>query len=199
MKGVSGMNKVEEYIPDSIYSTITECRKYYQSVYDTDIAPYFNKLQEIQAQLSNNKITDEQLEYVLSSLPLDLIDISEYLSRYQIELESLKLAIKSAEVDLRNRLVSDSDVKYKETEIKEIVKASFLVNRQIVVCYETLIERINRQLSYCREFIMGCKKIWDRRRQSESTVPIKEQDYNMVENLPMWDEDNIQKPKQYVK
>jgi hypothetical protein len=40
--------------------------------------------------------------------------------------------------------------------------------------YETIIDRAEREMMFCRELIMAAKKIWDARKRSEGIMPVGE-------------------------
>lgn len=118
-----------------------------QSEYEERFSEYFKPVRCLSSVFLNEytPISDDKLEEILTVVPLELFSVAE-------ELNSLKL--KYEVVKLRN----------KETQESEDIISGQLIAKS----YQTLIERVEREISYCRELIMSAKKIWSARKQSET-------------------------------
>lgn len=80
-----------------------------------------------------------------------------------------------------------------ESKAKERCIAEFAGDRFLVSAYDSLYERVSRQITFSKELIMSCKKIWDARRNSDQNpMPsVSETD------LPEYQAPN--KPSTYIK
>ena len=46
--------------------------------------------------------------------------------------------------------------------------------RVLELAYSCLLDRIQREVSYSKELIMGAKKVWDSRRKADTSNPVSE-------------------------
>ena len=56
-----------------------------------------------------------------------------------------------------------------QTEDAEVQMIEELI---LDLAYESVISRVDHEISFSRELIMGAKKVWDRRRQTDVVNPI---------------------------
>ena len=54
---------------------------------------------------------------------------------------------------------------------KEEAQALTLEDKLLVDFYDTIMERVSRQMSFSKELIMSAKKIWDARRADNAPLP----------------------------
>lgn len=50
--------------------------------------------------------------------------------------------------------------------------ASVVEDDILLLAFSTIIQRVENEISFCRELIMGAKKVYDRRKATESASPI---------------------------
>ena len=126
-------------------------------IYDKYFAPYFKKEIEMHTRFQDTDVpvTDKELEWIITSLPLDLFSVSNALAQFKQHNEIVKLKIKQ-------RKKQDS-----EDGLDEEYK---LMN----IIYTSVITRVEQEISFSKELIMGAKKVWDARRHSEQSNPISE-------------------------
>lgn len=129
---------------------------------------------------SSHEITMNELTWVLFDLPIQLIHISEALSKIQLSLETIKLTKSHNETEFANDIKRQSNnSKISATELKQIVASEFYGDNIGIVVYESSISQIERYISLSKELIMGAKKIWQRRVDTEEVNPVMP-----VEELP---------------
>lgn len=131
-----------------------------------------NKIFNIHDRLQGSEITMAELEWILTDLPIELIYISERLSRLQLSLETVKLTKAHDELEDTRKLKSDRSMKYTATEIKQIVADKHADDNIGIKVYELTIEQVEKYISLSKELIMGAKKIWTRRVDTEEVNPI---------------------------
>ena len=124
-------------------------------IYTNYFAKYFAKEAEMyeRFQDAHNSITDQELEWIITSLPLELMSASDALAQFKQHNEIIKLTIKQR----KNHTQEDIDNEYKLMSI----------------VYGCIISKVEGKLSFSKELIMGAKKVWDARRRTEQ-APIKE-------------------------
>ena len=132
-------------------------------IYNKCFARYFNRTKELEAAFQNKTtpITDAQLEDIIVGLPLDLIQVSTSLAQFKQHQEIVKLTIKQRKKDKSDKLPWDADL---DTEYA-----------LMSIVYSAVILRVEGEISFSKELIMGAKKVWDARKRTETIVPIKEQ------------------------
>ena len=136
------------------------------------------------------KVTDEELEDILMSLPMKLFDAAEALSVFRLSIETVKIGAKKKECDLVRAARSDDGLSV--SAAKDYAAESVLDDRLLIAAYESVIERVEREMAYCRELIMSAKKIWDARRRVDTANPVSE----VTEDLPEFEPKK--KPKTYI-
>ena len=137
-----------------------EYNKYFAKFFKGEVDLY-NKMRTVKSQ-----ITDEELEWVLSYLPMELFAVSEQLSKMKTAQEVIKLHIKEVERDYIKSHTEGSETKRKE-------EASALVadDKLLVTVYDSIAERVSRQMTFSKELIMSAKKIWDARKADGTLMP----------------------------
>ena len=104
----------------------------------------------------NDKISDEELEMVLTDLPIALITVSDNLASVKLVKDNLKI------------------------EMTTVSAEEKLEYRKAISIYSSVIDRTEKELSYCREVIMVAKKFWDSRQATKNAMPIKEVDLSSL-------------------
>ena len=147
---------------DATMSGIAELDEWCEEIYQSNFAPYFTKVRDLYTKLKRSEdipISDDDLSKILIDIPLDLFSASEAVHKLKTHQEIMKLNTKY------NKLVddgNDADKAYAQT-MEAVTKA-----------FENIINRAEKEISYCRELIMGAKKIWDARRHIEAVMPVAE-------------------------
>ena len=133
-------------------------------------------------------ITDEELEYILTTFPLELFVISEQLNKIRLNSEVVKLKNKETIEKLRNDAIAEATTQgLNKTQTNEYV--SHVLNRSMVEyevllsAYNSIITRVENEQTFSKELIMGAKKVWDARRNTDLTNPVGE----VVPELPEYD------------
>lgn len=146
-------------------------------IYANYFAKYFAKEAKMyeRFQDANNSITDAELEWIITSLPLELMAASDALSQFKQHNEIIKLTIKQR----KNQTQEEIDNEY----------------RLMSIVYNCVINKVEHKLSFSKELIMGAKKVWDARKRTEQPAipevnnlpdytPIKRQQYIHGGDLP---------------
>lgn len=167
-----------------------------KNTYQTDFSQFFDIQHNLAERMSNQSrlITDDELEKILLDVPLKLFSASEKLSEIQLSLEAIKLRIKEKEYEISASYKS-TDVTYSAQEIKDAVNSKLSEDRIVLSAYSSLIARVEKELSYSRELIMGAKKVWDSRRRTDISNPISESSSSEYDKLP----DYVPNGKTYIK
>lgn len=170
-----------------------EVTEWCDSIYNEKFASLFSGVRELftRMQSETKPITDDELVWTLSELPLQLFSISESVQQLKLAQEVTKLQAKEAK-DTINREVSDEadvlGIKMTAAEKSDRVSAKMVNYELIISAYGSIINRVESELSYSREFIMGAKKIWDARRKTELVSPIGNDVPTPQVEIPMYSE-----------
>lgn len=126
-------------------------------IYDKYFTKYFQKEVELYTKFQDTDIaiTDGELEWILLSLPLDLKAASNALAQFKQHNEIVKLKIK------QRKNSGDTDDLDEEFKLMTII-------------YSSVITRVESDISFSKELIMGAKKVWDARRRTEQVNPVNE-------------------------
>jgi hypothetical protein len=127
-------------------------------IYDKYFAKYFKREIEMHLRFQDPDvpITDKELEWLITSLPLELFSVSNALAQFKQHNEIVKLKVKQRS---KNK-DSDPDGLDEEYKLMSII-------------YSSVILRVEQEISFSKELIMGAKKVWDARRTGEH-APISE-------------------------
>ena len=153
---------------ENISSDIQEVNEWAEGEYNKYFADYFKGEVELYNKMKTSKaqILDEELEWVLTDLPLELFSVTEQLSKLKTAQEVIKLHIKETERDYVKSHTEGS-----ETKRKEEASALTSEDRLLVSVYDSIIERVAREMTFSKELIMSAKKIWDARRADGIPLP----------------------------
>lgn len=129
--------------------------KVVSEIYDKYFAKYFAKEAEMYVRFRDAEvpINDLELSWIITALPLELFAVSNALAQFKQHNEIVKLTMKqrkSRDKDLPDDGLDD------EFKLMSII-------------YSSVILRVEQQISFSKELIMGAKKVWDARRSSEQT------------------------------
>ena len=138
-------------IPEACKQDLEAVSNYAAEIYNGAFSPYLKEVKELYTQVQDSdhvSLSDTSLEWILTTLPLNLFTISENLNDMRLRIEVLKLKSKEKSDD----------------------KATVLEYQILRSIYESVVSRVENELSFSRELIMGAKKIWDARRRAETPV-----------------------------
>ena len=144
---------------ESLEEDFKSADKLVDDIYGKYFAKYFKKEAEMHTRFQDTDvvITDKELEWIITSLPLDLFSVSNALSQFKQHNEIVKLKIK-------RKKSKDADAE--DSELEDEYKLMSII-------YASVISRVEQEISFSKELIMGAKKIWDARRSGER-APIGE-------------------------
>ena len=159
----------QEYIDDIGTWVDTQYVKYFQSCFDS--VRNIHKSMKSQTRA----ISDSELEWILTELPLQLFSISESLNKVRLDAEVIKLRKKTVKAELDKtaaEMVKNNELS--KTEVKGWVDTELADHDILLAAYSSLITRVESEISFSKELIMGCKKIWDARKRTEQSNPVGE-------------------------
>ena len=113
-------------------------------------------------------ISDEDLEQILTGVPLKLFDASEYLHDLELRCQVIKLSIKKSKLNQKY----DADDTLSKTEKEDKAALDTIEDELLLSIYNNVIARVHSEISLSKELIMGAKKVWDRRKEVESSMPV---------------------------
>lgn len=153
---------------NSIKSDIDEVNEWSESEYNKYFASYFKGEKELYERMksSSDPITDQELEWILTDLPLELFSVTEQLSKMKIAQEVIKISIKE-----RERQYIASATEGSMTQKREEAQAITMEDKLLVDIYDSIMDRVTKQMSFSKELIMSAKKIWDSRRSDGIPLP----------------------------
>lgn len=168
---------VSKFIEDNYKEYIDDIQGWVDEQYNKGFKNCFDKVRSIQKQMQSQsrQISDTELEWILTDLPLKLFTLSELLNKVKLEYEVIKLRKKTIKADLDKKaaqMVKDNELA--KTEVKSWVDVELTDHDILLSAYSSLITRVDSEISYSRELIMGCKKIWDARKRTEAINPVSE-------------------------
>lgn len=172
---------------DEYSADIEAVQKFCDEIYNEHFSSNFKKVRELYQRMKSDihPITDEELEYILTTFPLELFVISEQLNKIRLNSEVVKLKNKETIEKLRNDAIAEATAHgLNKTQTNEYV--SHVLNRSMVEyevllsAYNSIITRVENEQTFSKELIMGAKKVWDARRNTDLTNPVGE----VVPELP---------------
>lgn len=162
----------------AIQEFVEATMKKHDEMYEAIFADYFKEARSMfnRIRSSTRPVTDEELAWVLETLPMQLFDVSECRAKLQLSLECSKLKLSS---DFQQFCLSlpENEAKFPQSKLREVFDVKNMDDSITLKVYESLITRIDKEVQYCRELIMSSKKIWDARRKTEISNPVSEGDY----------------------
>ena len=153
---------------NSMKSEVDDVNTWAEEEYSKYFASYFKGEKELYERMKSNSdpITDQELEWVLTDLPLELFSVTEQLSKMKIAQEVIKISIKEKERKYISYAVEGS-----MTQKKEEAQALTMEDKLLVDIYDAIMDRVTKQMSFSKELIMSAKKIWDSRRSDGIPLP----------------------------
>lgn len=149
-------------------------------IYDKNFADDFYIVDTLYDTMSKTprKITDDELEEILTTLPLDMIHVSSSISELKLRREVVKLKNKETRRKLQKQITQDYDQSLsgysataKKAEIDAELTSQMVAYEILLSAYDAVIAKVEGKVSFSKEMIMSCKKVWDARRSAEA-VPM---------------------------
>lgn len=152
-----------------------EVNDWCDNFYLNSFGQYLNPIHDIyeKLKLSKDKLSDDELEYILTDTPLSLFSVSYKLNDMKTDKEVLKLKIKEKKMKLKTDNVDNAEFnQLSKSEQTEFIDNELLEDNILYVAMSGIISRVETELTFARELIMSCKKIWDRRKDTDDLIPI---------------------------
>lgn len=158
---------VQQENEDDVIAVTSWCDEMYDGIF----APYFKDVRKLYKRLQSKSrpITDDELEEILTMLPLNLFSVSESLNKFRTELEVHKMKMKQ-----KKKEYVDSSIETSETRRTADAQYRLIEDELLCTAYSNVIARVEGEVSFSRELIMSAKKLWDGRRGGERVNPVSE-------------------------
>lgn len=149
-------------------------------LYDDTFSELFSRVTELYYRFKSETrpITDDELEVILTELPLRLFTVAEKLADIRMRMTVTKLENKHKRSQLTQEyqldtLYDDYSTSARREAVSARVDDELRDDEIAVMVYASLIDRIEGEMSFSRELIMGAKKLWDARRNATAAaVPV---------------------------
>ena len=137
--------------------------------YNKHFAQYFTDQRSLFARLKSKQhpITNTELETILTTVPLQLFSVSEVLNKFRISQSVIKLKTKQKEREIYSSSQERTAAAKQAEASNAVLEDGLLYN-----AYGTVISRVDAEIAFSRELIMGAKKIWDARVRTETVHPV---------------------------
>jgi len=174
------LNELNEEFKVDIDSVTSWCNEIYLDQFDEFFVDYRVLFKRLKSK--EKSITDEELARILIDLPIQLFGIAEALNKFKISQEVVKLKNRQRELELiRNSLKSTV------TDRKQDATDKMIEYKLLITAYSSIIDRVTSEISFCRELIMGAKKIHDSRLAGIRSNPVSEVDETMLPDYVVTD------------
>lgn len=142
----------------------------YDELYGTYFAEYFEEARGLFERLcsTSRPITDEELSWILMTLPIRMFEVSEGISRINTISAVQNLSNKAMMHELTRESAEKTETKRKADAEHKMIER--LVEYQV---YKGVSERVASEVAMCKELIMGAKKVWDGRRKGETSAIVE--------------------------
>ncbi len=169
--------QINAFLQENYAEYINDISNWVEEQYRKNFKSCFDSVRSIHASMQSQTrtISDSELETVLTDLPMQLFSISENLNKVRLEAEVIKLRKKQVKADLDKQaaqLVADKELS--KDAVKSWVDTELADHDILLAAYNSLITRVESDISFSKELIMGCKKIWDARKRTEQSNPVSE-------------------------
>jgi hypothetical protein len=176
---------INEYSAD-----MSAVQTFCDELYDQNFKSNFEEIRELYTRLKSkvHPITDEELEYILTTFPLELFVVSENLNKLRLNCEVVKLKNKQTMETIRKNAEVEADSlnmtkSAKNDYVSNAIKNHMVEYEVLYSAYSSVISRVENEQAFAKELIMGAKKIWDSRRSADNSNPISP----VVPDLPEYD------------
>ena len=169
--------QINAFLQENYAEYINDVSNWVEDQYKRNFKDCFDSVRVIQHRMQSQTrtISDSELETILTELPMQLFSISENLNKIRLEAEVIKLRKKQVKADLDQKalqMVSEKEIP--KDAMKSWVDTELAEHDVLLAAYSSLITRVESDISFSKELIMGCKKIWDARRRTEQSNPVGE-------------------------
>lgn len=169
--------QINEFVQENYAEYINDIASWVDAQYNKNFRCCFDAVRRIHQKMESQirTISDVELEWILTELPMMLFSISESLNRVKLESEVIKLRKKSIKAETEKKaaeLVKEGQLV--KADVKSWVDTELVDHDVLLSAYTSLIGRVDSEISFSKELIMGCKKIWDSRRKTENSNPVGE-------------------------
>lgn len=182
------MNSIDTFLSKNYSEDLVDLHLWCENQYRENFENCFKDVRDLKRELESNirTVSDLELEWVLTELPMTLFDVSENLNRFRLDMEVIKLKKKSIKLDLSKstKMMIESG-ELDKSEVKNYIDAQIAEHDIVITAFNYIINRVESEISFSKELIMGCKKIWDSRRRAEESNPAGEV---VPEELPNYSE-----------
>ena len=150
---------------------IQSVQKYYNDIYEQHFSSYFSDSHDLfeRLQSKSHPITDDELSWILISLPINLFEVSEELNKQRLIHEVLKIKYKEKETEFVKKSTAKTVTQRKDEAVMQMIGEKLMI-----LIYASIISRVESEIALSRELIMGAKKIWDARRKTDTVMPVGE-------------------------
>lgn len=169
--------QINEFLQENYAEYINDISSWVDDQYKLHFKTCFDAVRSIHERMKSQtrQITDTELEWILTELPMQLFSISESLNKVRLEAEVIKLRKKTVKSDLEKQASQLVEIKQLvKTDVKNWVDTELADHDILLAAYSSLITRVESEISFSKELIMGCKKIWDARKRTEQSNPVGE-------------------------
>ena len=172
---MSNLDKVISEYSDDMNAIQNFCDSLYRDNFDEN----FKEVRNLYTRMKSDvyPITDAELEYILTTFPMELFSVAERLNKLRLSCEVVKLKNKELVEKLRSdAMVYASEQGMNKTKTNEYVAR--VINKEMTEyeilhsAYSSVITRVENEQTFSKELIMGAKKVWDSRRNSELSNPV---------------------------
>ena len=180
------LNVIDEYSAD-----IDAVQRFCDELYVENFELNFRDVRNLYTRMKSkvHPITDEELEYIITMLPLELFISSERLTAIRLNSEVVKLKNKQKMDEFRKSAELEADTMNlaktaKNDYVSTAIKTRMVEYEVLYSAYTSVITRVESEQTFAKELIMGAKKVWDSRRSAERSNPISEVVPDTASNLP---------------
>lgn len=146
-------------------SDLDDISNWCDNTYNAQFAPYFTEIDHLYDRFNSKykPLSDSELEEILTVIPLNLFGVADILSKFKAQREVVVLTIKKTKYEATKRSEGSTLAAKKEEAANSVIDDEILLK-----AFDTLIERVEREMSYSRELIMSAKKLWTARKETET-------------------------------
>lgn len=194
--------QINQFLQDNYAEFINDISNWVDDQYNKHFKACFDSVHAIHASMQSQTrpISDTELEKVLTELPMQLFSISENLNKVRLEAEVIKLRKKTVKAELDKKaseMVNEGDLAKSDT--KSWVDTELADHDILLAAYNSLITRVESDISFSKELIMGCKKIWDARKRTEQSNPVSEVNPNELPSYTGYKNDGGRYREPYIR
>ena len=137
-------------IEDTYSEDFEDVLNWSKRTYDDMFSSFFEDMKELNKRLESNRrqITDDELENILTNIPLKLYSAAEKLNELKLRIEVIKLRIKKD----KHASFANSDAS-SQVARKEEAALSVAEDEMLLKVYTSLIERVESEISFSKELL----------------------------------------------